>query len=85
MPSGYHDAVKKIIQVHIFKGDNCFVAECVDLPIVTQGATLDELAENVREAIALHLEGENLADFGLAEEPSILASVELEPLAHAQA
>lgn len=85
MPSGYHDAVKKIIQVHIFKGDNYFVAECVDLPIVTQGATLDELAQNVREAIALHLEGENLADFGLAQEPSILASVELEPLAHAQA
>lgn len=85
MPSGYHDGVKKIIQVHIFKGDNYFVAECADLPIVTQGATLDELAENVREAIALHLEGENLADFGLAEEPSILASVELEPLAHAQA
>jgi hypothetical protein len=49
-----------------------------------QGKTLDELAQNLREAIALQLEGENPADFGLAENPSILASFELEPLVHAE-
>jgi predicted RNase H-like HicB family nuclease len=47
--------MKKIIQVHISKGDEYFVAECVDLPVVTQGKTLDELAENLKEAIALEL------------------------------
>lgn len=77
--------MKRIIQVRISHGDAYFVAECLDLPIVTQAKTLDELALNIREAIALHLEGENLADLGLAEDPSILASVELEPLTHAQA
>ncbi len=77
--------MKKIIQVHIFKGESHFVAECLDLPVVTQGKTLDELAQNLREAIALQLEGENLADFDLADNPSILASFELEPLAHAEA
>jgi len=76
--------MKKIIQVHIFMGESQFVAECLDLPIVTQGKTLDELAQNLREAIALQLEGENLADFGLADNPSLLASFELEPLAHAE-
>jgi predicted RNase H-like HicB family nuclease len=76
--------MKKIIQVHIFRGESHFVAECLDLPVVTQGRTLDELAQNLREAIALQLEGENLADFGLADNPSILASFELEPLAHAE-
>ena len=76
--------MKKIIQVHIFRGESQFVAECLDLPVVTQGKTLDELAQNLREAIALQLEGENLADFGLASDPSILASFELEPLAHAE-
>jgi len=81
----HHQAVtmgkmKKIIQVHIFKGESHFVAECLDLPVVTQGKTLDELAQNLREAIALQLEGENPADFGLADNPSILASFELEPL-----
>jgi len=77
--------MKRIIQVHITKGDHYFVAECLDLPVVTQGKTLDELASNLREAISLQLEGENLADFGLADEPSILASFEVEPLAYAKA
>ena len=53
--------MKKIIQVHILRGESQFVAECLDLPVVTQGKTLDELAQNLREAIALQLEGENPA------------------------
>ena len=77
--------MKKIIQVHIYKGDKFFVAECVDVPVVTQGRSLDELAENLKEAVALQLEGENPADFGLAESPSVLASFELEPNLHAAA
>jgi predicted RNase H-like HicB family nuclease len=76
--------MKKIIQVHIFRGESHFVAECLDLPVVTQGKTLDELAQNLRKAIALQLEGANLADFGLADNPSILASFELEPLVHSE-
>ena len=71
--------MKKIIQVHVYKGDKYFVAECADLPVVTQGKTLDELAENLKEAIALQLEGENPADFDLIEKPSVLASFEIEP------
>jgi len=76
--------MKKIIQVHISKGDKYFVAECVDLPVVTQGKTLDELAKNLKEAISLQLEGENPADFDLAPKPSVLASFELEPSIHAK-
>ena len=71
--------MKKIIQVHIYKGDKYFVAECIDVPVVTQGKTLDELAENLKEAIALQLEDENAADFDLVERPSVLASFEVEP------
>ncbi len=55
--SWYDMYMKKIIQVHISKGDAYFVAECIDLPVVTQGRILDELAENLKEAIALQLEG----------------------------
>jgi predicted RNase H-like HicB family nuclease len=77
--------VKHIIQVRISKGEGQYVAECLDLPVVTQGKTLDEVTANVREAITLHLRGEDLAELGLASEPSVLASYELEPLLHAQA
>ena len=75
--------MKRIIQVHIYKGETQYVAECLDLPVVTQGKSLDELADNLREAIGLHLEGEDLSELDLAPEPSVLASFELEPLAHA--
>ena len=51
--------MQKAIQVRISKGDRQFVAECLDLPVVTQAATLDELFFNIREAIGLHLEGED--------------------------
>jgi predicted RNase H-like HicB family nuclease len=47
---------------------------------VTQAKTLDELTENLREAISLHLRGEDLAELDLAEDPSVLASFGLEPL-----
>jgi predicted RNase H-like HicB family nuclease len=36
-----------------------YVAECVEIPVVTQGATLDEVTANLREAVELHLEGED--------------------------
>ena len=75
--------MKRIVQFHIYKGEKQYVAEGVDLPVVTQGKTLDELVANLNEAVALELEGENLADFDLAPEPSILANFELEIGAHA--
>lgn len=55
-----------------------FVAECLEIPVVTQGATLDEVSANLREAVALHLEGENIAEMGLAPSPSIIVTFELE-------
>jgi len=75
--------MKNIIQFHVYKGDKQYVAEGVDLPVVTQGRTLDELAENLREAVELQLEGENLADFDLAPKPSVLLNLELPTGAHA--
>ena len=75
--------MKRIIQFHIYKGEKQYIAEGVDVPVVTQGKTLDELVANLNEAVALELEGENLADFDLAPEPSILANFELEIGAHA--
>ena len=62
--------MKRTIQVRISRGDRQFVAERLDLPVVTQARTLDELADNIREAIGLHLEGENLAELGLASGPA---------------
>lgn len=74
--------MKNIINFHIYKGDKYYVAQSVDLPVVTQGKTLDELAENIKEAVELQLEGENLADFDLVPRPSVLLNVELNTMAY---
>ena len=56
------------------------VAECVESPVVTQGATLDETIANLREATQLHLEGEDFAEMGLAPNPTVVVTMELEPV-----
>jgi hypothetical protein len=73
--------VKRTIQVRIFRGEKQSVAECLDLPVVTQAPTLDLLAANVREAIGLHLQGEDLAELGFAAYPTVLLLLELEAVA----
>ncbi|HUX99845.1 MAG TPA: type II toxin-antitoxin system HicB family antitoxin [Candidatus Deferrimicrobium sp.] len=64
----------------IYKGEKYYIAECTDLPVVTQGKTLDDVSYNIREAIALHLEGEDLENWDLYPDFIILATYELEPI-----
>ena len=73
--------MRRTIQFRIFRGETKHVAECLDLPIVTEGDTLDEVTANIREAVALHLEGKDIADFGLAPNPTVLATMELDAVA----
>jgi len=69
---------RRIIQFRVFRGEKYYVAECIDLPIVTQGKTLDEVVENIREAIELHLEGEDLEELEISPHFSVLINMELE-------
>lgn len=57
-----------------------YVAECQEISVVTQADSLDEIARNLREAVALHLEGEDPAEFGLVAKPSLMITVELQPI-----
>jgi predicted RNase H-like HicB family nuclease len=68
---------KHILHFHIAKGEHQYVASGVELPVVTQGPTLDELSKNIKEAVDLHLEGENLDELGISERPSVLVDFEL--------
>ena len=56
-----------------------YVAECLEISVVTQGETLDEVVNNLKEAVSLHLEGEDPAEFGLIANPSVLVTFELNP------
>jgi predicted RNase H-like HicB family nuclease len=72
--------LQRTIKAIVRPGDESgFVGECVEIAVVTQGATIDETIHNLQEAVALHLEGENPADFGLCDRPSLIVTMEIEP------
>ncbi|MBI3805358.1 MAG: type II toxin-antitoxin system HicB family antitoxin [Nitrospirae bacterium] len=68
------------IKAIVRKSESHYVAECVEIPVVTQGKTLDETVRNLQEAVELHLEGENLTELGLAPHPTLIMTMELESL-----
>jgi len=74
-------AQRYTIQAVIYPGEESgYVAECLNLAVVTQGATLDETVRNLIEAIQLHLQGEDPKELGLAPHPPLLVTMELGPI-----
>jgi predicted RNase H-like HicB family nuclease len=71
--------MNKTIKAYIYRGEKYYIGECVEISVVTQGRTVDETISNLREAISLHLEGENLEELGLSPEPNLLIIME-EPI-----
>ena len=45
---------------NIIKEGKLFVANCLELGVVSQGKTVEEAQANLYEAVLLYLEGENL-------------------------
>ena len=74
-----HKSIKAVIREGEQKG---YVAECLEINVVTQGETLDEVVSNLKEAVELFLEGEDNAEFGLDKDPNLIVTMEIEP-AHA--
>jgi len=58
--------MRRTIKAYISPGETHYVAECLEIGVVTQGKTLDETIANLKEAVALYLEGEDPAEFDLA-------------------
>lgn len=69
--------MRKVIQISIYQGEKYLVAEGTNVPIVTQGKSYDELIANLKEAIALFLEDEDLSKYDLDANPAVIANLEL--------
>src|SRR5215475_5923820 len=69
--------VRDTIHAVLTQDEHHYVAECLEIAVVTQGRTADEVLANLLEAIALHLEGEDLRSLGLAAAPRLLVSLEI--------
>lgn len=75
-------SLQHTIKVVIRPGEQSgYVAECLEIPVVTQGATLDEVAANLQEAVALHLTDEDPAQWGLVAQPTLMVTFELAAVA----
>lgn len=72
--------MKHIIQFRIYKGEKYYIGEGIDLPVVTQGKTIDETAKNIKEALTLYLKDEKLSELGLDDNPPVLVNFEIEPI-----
>ena len=62
--------LQRTVQAIIRPGEQSgYVAECPELRAVTQGATLDEVAANLREVVTLALEEQSLAQIEIELAP----------------
>lgn len=68
--------LRSLLHAVITRSENWYVAEILELPIVTQARTLDEIVTNVREAVGLHLRDEDRSLLGLAERVRVTVSYE---------
>ena len=76
--------LRHVVHALISRADGWYSAECMEIAVVTQGRTLDEAVTNLKEAVALHLEGEAIGGLGLAA-PLTLSVTYEEPLGRGSA
>jgi len=55
--------MSKLFTVTITKDDSWFVAKCLENSVASQGKTMDEAMDNLREAVALYYEDEQIPIF----------------------
>jgi len=68
--------LRDTIHVVVRRSAGFFYAEGLELAVVTQARSLDELLRNLRQAIRLHLEGEDASAFGMTPSPRIVMTYE---------
>lgn len=69
-------ARREIIHAVIHPDADGWTGECLEVAVVTQGKTLDEVVNNLKDALALHLEGEDLAAMGFSDHLRLQISID---------
>ncbi len=68
--------MRSTIHTVVSESEGVYVAECLEIAVVTQGQSLDEMLRNLREAVGLFLADEDLAELGLTADPRLAISFE---------
>ena len=69
------------IHAVVSESEGWYVAECLEVAVVTQGRSLDETLANLRSALQQHLDNEELARAGLSQAPRLSVSYETSAVA----
>ncbi len=62
---------RQTIHCVVHQEAEAYIGECIEFGVLTQGRTLDEVVANVRDALVLHLEDEDLKALGFAAQPRV--------------
>lgn len=79
-PSLSPGALRQTIHCVIYRDGTAYTAESLEFAVVTQGDTLDEAVHNLKDALNLHLEDEDLPSVGFCATPRVQVAMEF-PLA----
>ena len=60
----------------IKKGEKQYVALCPEVDVVSEGYTIEEALDNLKEAVGLHVEVMGLPE-GVSNEEAIITSIEV--------
>ena len=73
--------LRSAIHAVVSESEGWYVAECLEVAVVTQGRSLDETLANLRSALERHLDDEALAQAGLSPTPRLVLNYETSALA----
>ena len=59
----------------IRRGEKYYIGECMEIDVVTQGETIDETLNNLKEAVALYFEGEPPEKLQSLQETPMLVTI----------
>lgn len=54
-----------------------FVGDCPELGITSQGLSIDEALENLKEAIHLYIKDEDLSQLNILQSPPLVTTIEV--------
>ena len=69
-------SLRPAIHAVVTESEGLFTAECLEVAVVTQGASLDEILINLREALELLMSGEDHHLLGLEPDPRLVLNFE---------
>ncbi len=72
-PVAPRDSVHAVLS----ESEGQYVAECLEVAVVTQGRSIDETLANLRDALRLYANGEDPETLGLAPNPRIQVAFEM--------